>query len=530
MSPVLPALRALRERGGQDRLSDVVVDAEGVRARSRAEVVLDVHFDGRRILSFWLQRDGVEQDDGWFFAWPKTLREFLDGRADVRVVVTRTGQEVFRRELTFGSGRGRVEVVNRHGQPLSLDKYLRRVVAFDTRSREELEPLLDAVDEVVAALRDVGVEAFLAYGTLLGAVRDGRVIGNDSDADLGYVSRLSHPVDVIRESFRVQRALVALGYRITRYSALAFKVDVDEGDGVVRGLDVFGGFLMDGHLHLMGEIREPFEESWLFPLGTTTLEGRTYPAPAEPDRLLTATYGPSWRVPDPAFHFDPPETTTRRLNGWFRGLRLGRAKWDRVYSRPQPPVPAEPSPFVRWAAEREPGAATYVDIGCGRGSDVLWMAGRGVASVGLDFQPRSYAEAAAREVPGASFSRCNLLELRDVLPAGAELARREGPRLVVARHLVDALDPQGRQHLWRLARMALAGEGGGRLHLEFLARFGDDGYARDLHVKRRRPRLLVAELERAGATIVHRETMRVSDAPRSSKVCRLVVEWRRGDS
>jgi hypothetical protein len=442
--------------------------------------------------------------------------------------VTTTGEEVFHREVTLGAGHGRIEVVNRHGQPISLDKYLRRVVAFDTRTPEELEPLLDATAEVIAALREVGVEAFLAYGTLLGAVRDGAVIGNDSDADLGYVSRLGHPVDVIRESFRVQRALTGLGYRITRYSALAFKVDVDEGDGVVRGLDVFGGFLMDGHLHLMGEIRERFEESWIFPLGTTTLEGRTFPAPADPDRMLTATYGASWRVPDPAFHFEPPPGTARRLNGWFRGLRVGRAKWDRVYSRRQPAVPTEPAPFVAWAAEREPDAATYVDIGCGRGSDVLWMARRGLPSIGLDFQPRSFRAAAAEDVPGAEFWTCNLLELRDVLPAGATLSRRPGPRLLLGRHLVDTLAPDARAHLWRLARMALAGEGGGRLYLEFLARFGDDGYARDLHVKRRRPRMVVAEIEAAGGTIVHRETMRVSDSPAASKVCRLVVEWRQG--
>ncbi len=213
--------------------------------------------------------------------------------------------------------------------------------------------------------------------------------------------------------------------------------------------------------------------------------------------MLTAMYGASWRVPDPAFHFAPPIETIRRLNGWFRGLRVGRSKWDRVYSRRQPALPTEPSPFLAWALEREPDAASYVDLGCGRGSDVLWMAGRGVPSVGLDFQPRSYAAAAAREVPGAEFWRCNLLELRDVLPAGAELARRPGPRLLVARHLVDTLDRPAREHLYRLARMALAGEGGGRLHLEFLARFGDDGYAKGLHVKRRRPRMLVAEL-RAG--------------------------------
>ena len=511
------------------RVREVSVDADGVRARSRQEVILDVLFDGRRILSFWLHRDGTRDGRGWRFAWPKTLHEFLEGTADVRVVVTRTGQEVFHGEVAFGSARGRVAVVNRNGQPLSLDKYLRRVVAFESRSPEELEPLLDAIDEVIRALADVGTEAFLAWGTLLGAHRDGRVIGNDADADVAYVSRYTHPVDVIRESFRMQRQLVEHGYHVTRYSALAFKVDVDEGDGVVRGLDVFGGFFMDGNLHLMGEIREPFEESWIRPLGTTTLEGRTFPAPADPDRVLAAMYGPSWRVPDPAFHFAPPETTVRRLNGWFRGLRVGRAKWDRVYSRRQKTLSAEPTPFVVWASGREPNAASYVDLGCGRGSDVLWMAGRGVRSVGLDFQPRSYADAAARDVPGAEFWRCNVLELRDVLPAGAELARWPGPRLLVARHLVDALSPDARQNLWRLARMTLAGEGGGRLYLEFLARFGDDGYAAALHVKRRRPRLLVAELEQAGATIVHRETIRMSDSPRPSKVGRLVVEWRRGD-
>ena len=355
------------------------------------------------------------------------------------------------------------------------------------------------------------------------------MIGNDSDADLGYVSHLTHPVDVIRESFRIQRELVALGYRITRYSALAFKVDVEEADGTIRGLDVFGGFLMHGRLYLMGEIGDRFEESWIYPLGTTTLEGRTFPAPADTDRVLTAMYGASWRVPDPAWHFAPPAWTVRRLNGWFRGLRVGRAKWDRVYSRAQTPLAAEPSPLVAWAAEREPEAATYADLGCGRGADVLWMAGRGVPSVGLDFQPRSYAEAAARDVPDAEFWRCNLLELRDVLPAGAELARRPGPRLLVARHLVDTLGVEARTNLWRLARMALAGEGGGRLYLEFLSRFGDDGYAKDLHVKRRRPRMLIAELERAGATVVHRETIKMSGSPKPSKVARVVVEWRRED-
>ncbi len=525
-----PALSRLPGLGFLDRVSDVTVDAEGVRARSRPEVVLDVLFDGRRIVSFWLHRDGVRAGDHWFFAWPRTLREFLDGVAEVTVSVTATGEQIFAGEVSFGSGRGRVEVVNQNGQPISLDKYLRRVVAFDTRSRAELEPMLDAIDEVLAALREVGVEAFLAYGTLLGAVRDGEVIGNDSDADLGYVSHHTHPVDVIRESFGVQRALVAHGYRITRYSALAFKVDIEEADGTIRGLDVFGGFLMDGHLHLMGEIREPYQKSWIYPLGTTTLEGRTFPAPADPDRLLAAAYGASWRVPDPAFHFAPPETTTRRLNGWFRGLRVGRARWDRIYSRVLQDMPG-PSPFIEWVSSIEGALGTYVDVGCGRGADVLHMSRRGEPSIGLDFQPRAYAaaDAAAADNHLATFWQMNLLEIRQVLATGAVMAHRSGRTVVTARHLVDATKRPARAQLWRLCRMMLAGEGGGKLYLEFLAINGTDGYAGQHRVRRRKPARVVAELKQAGATIVHRETIPVSHEPGASQVCRLIVEWRRQD-
>ena len=511
-------------------MSGVSVDGQGVRARARNEAVLDVFFDGRRIVSFWLQRDGVRDGDGWLFAWPKTLREFLDGTTEVRVVVTRTGQEVFRDEIAFGSGRGRVAVVNQNGQPISLDKYLRRVVAFDTRTSAELEPMLDAIDEVIAALREVGIEAFLAYGTLLGAVRGGKVIGNDSDADVAYVSHLTHPVDVIRESFRIQRELIQLGYRITRYSALAFKVDVEEADGTIRGLDVFGGFMMNGHLYLMGEIGDPFQESWIFPLGTTTLEGRTFPAPADTDRLLTAMYGASWRIPDPAFHFEPPATTVRRLNGWFRGLRVGRARWDRIYSRVLKKMPG-PSPFIQWVASMEGALGTYVDVGCGRGADALYMSERGEPSLGLDFQPRAFAEAQSRSTDNGlvTYWPLNLLEIRQVLATGAIVARRPGRTVVTARHLVDATKKPARDRLWRMCRMMLAGEGGGKLYLEFLVKDGSDGYAGKHRVRRRKPAKIVAELEQWGAKIEHRETIAVSDVPGASKVCRLIAEWRAVD-
>ncbi|MGN6575402.1 MAG: hypothetical protein ACTHKG_06925, partial [Nocardioides sp.] len=342
-------------------VTSVHVDDAGVRATGAAEVVLDVLFDGRRIWSFHLHRDGVRQGGDTYLAeWPPALRRFLDGVTQLSVVEHVDQHVVYDEEVRLGLGTERIAVVNERGLPLGIDKSLRLAQTFDTRSAEHVAPLLDSIEEVLGALKKAGIDAFPAYGTLLGAVRGGKLIGHDSDADLGYVSEHTHPVDVVRESFDIQRALADMGYPITRYSGAAFKVDVEEGDGSVRGLDVFGGFLMNDHLYLMGEIGTPFKREWIFPLGTTTLEGRELPAPANTDEFLTATYGPSWRVPDPAYVFETPESTHRRLNGWFRGTRVNREKWDPTTTVPgSMDGPVMQTNFVPWVHHKAKGRMPY---------------------------------------------------------------------------------------------------------------------------------------------------------------------------
>ena len=171
------------------RVRDVTVDAHGVTARAPRETVMDMLVDGRRVYSFWLHRDGTPVGgrfgSRWRVPWPRTLQEFLDGTARFTVVVHETGEQVFDDEVRLGHGSGRIEILNRDGQPLSLDKSWRRVVTFDTRTAANIEPLMHAIEVVLGALQDAGIEAFLAYGTLLGAVREGKLLGHDSDADLG---------------------------------------------------------------------------------------------------------------------------------------------------------------------------------------------------------------------------------------------------------------------------------------------------------------------------------------------------------
>ena len=124
----------------------VRVDADGITARSARELVLDVLFDGRRIWSLWLHRDGEARGQETVVAWPRGLRRFLDGHTQVSVVVHSTGEVLYDRAHTFGTSTERISVVDREGNPLATDKTGKLVKTFANRSSEHVAPLLDALE------------------------------------------------------------------------------------------------------------------------------------------------------------------------------------------------------------------------------------------------------------------------------------------------------------------------------------------------------------------------------------------------
>lgn len=528
MSSAAPSVQGLR------------VDDRGFWFRTSADDVVDVKLDGRRVWSFWLLRDSAADAGGRFVAWPGALVPFLNGTTRLSVVAHVSDVTLYDEELRFGTGENRIAVVNEAGAPLGLDKTNKLMLTFDTRSAEHVAPLLDSVEAVVAALKDVGIEAFLAYGSLLGAVRAGKLIGHDSDVDLGYVSAHTRPVDAIRESFQVQRRIAEAGFDTYRYSGLAFRIDVKESDGSKRGLDVFGGFIAPAygdhpaHLYLMGEVGHPFEREWIFPLGEVALEGRTFPAPAVPARLLEAMYGPGWQVPDPAYRFTTPRATVRRLNGWFRGIRALRNEWERRYSKLRHKLPeGAPSALADLVVETEGGVPPYVlDIGVGRGGDALWFARQGSRVRAVDFVTQASSavqKAAAAEGLDLEVAEVNLNSLRSSMAEGVRLANQPAPKVVVARHLIDAQSASARQETWRVCRMGL--RDGGRLYLEFVRgapRARVEGAGGSLLVPLRVD-AVVAELEATGAVIVHKElTHETKASGRTGRpIARLVAQWQR---
>lgn len=502
------------------------VDEEGIGLRGVGDEVLDVLFDDRRIWSFWSGRD-TDPGPGpgrRHAAWPRSLQRFLDGTTRVTVRVHVTERVLHDAECSFGSGAGRVAVEAPDGTPLGLDKSGRASATFDVRSAADVAPLLDAIETVLEALRTAGVQPFVAYGTLLGAVREGGFLGHDSDADLGYVSEHEHPVDVVRESFRLQRAVAGMGFATLRYSGAAFRVDVAEADGNARGLDVFAGFVDHDWLHLMGEVSAPFRREWIYPTTTARLEDRDVPVPAVPERLLEATYGPHWRVPDPAFKFSTPDSARRRLTGWFRGNAFERLVFERAFGRLTTMPGRTPSPVVEEVLDWVGPNGRVLDVGAGRGVESVWLGRQGVAVSAYDFVPKGLRVArriVEEERLPVEVRTLNLTEWRSVFGEGARAARfTEERRVVLARHVADSTNRFGRESLARFCAMAL--RGGGRLHLDVWTGEGAGP-------KRQRPvRLaeMVGLVENQGARVVLAEEVGVDEERgRNYSIGRLVAEW-----
>jgi len=103
-------------------------------------------------------------------------------------------------------------------------------------------------------------------------------------------------------------------------------------------------------------------------------------------------------------------------------------------------------------AELTPGAA--IDLGCGEGGDVLWLAEQGWTALGLDISAtavgRARDEAAARGLDGASFEAVDL-DAWEPEPASVDLVTASFfqsnvalDRTAILRRAMTALRPGGR--------------------------------------------------------------------------------------
>jgi SAM-dependent methyltransferase len=489
----------------------------GVSVPPHVTGVVDVLLSGRRIWSFNADRD---VDEHGFVVWPTALSERMRGRVEWQLVDHATGQ-VHRQGSARVDDREEVfELLDEDGHPSAIDKGGALDRTFADSDGHRRAAVVDGVNAVLADLRGhADAQAFLAFGCLLGAMRDGRLIGHDTDADVAVLCPGTAPVDVMLQSYRLEHLMVGRGWSTTRMSGGGFKVHVDTGDGSHMGVDVFSAWHDDdGVFHLMPHVSGSLARETLLPVGSVGLEERQVVAPRRPESLLALTYGPGWSVPDPSFTYKVPAAVRRRMSSWFRGERRSLRDWDSIYSEEHADLPPERSEFAAWVKPQLTRGADLLEVGCGPGRDSVWFAGSGTDVTAYDYSPaaRSRTRAAAENAGvRVHVGSMNLQDHRDVLVAGAELAFTQQARDVYCRFVLELLGPSDRAMFWRFCSMVQ--RRGGRTFVE--CRLDENGSG---ELDR-----LVLEAQAAGGSIEHASTGSgwATQAGEDPLVGRVVVSW-----
>lgn len=157
-----------------------------------------------------------------------------------------------------------------------------------------------SVREVLAVLADLGYPGAIGYGTLLGAVREGRLIAHDDDVDVLIAVQSRDERELGAELSRIISLLATRGVRARITPGFLFlKVTAPKTGRLVDVFPIISG--KDGasvRLYLRNMRFHDMPREVVLPFGTLPFYGQPIEVPHAPEVFLEQHFGESWRVPN----------------------------------------------------------------------------------------------------------------------------------------------------------------------------------------------------------------------------------------
>ena len=168
---------------------------------------------------------------------------------------------------------------------------------------------MSLVADLEKILQDAPYTYFIAYGNLLGLVREGHFLAHDNDLDYAISVNEGSPWEDL------EKRLVANGFTKCRQFLIDGKVHEQSYCRDELTVDFFGyldgeeysrwygfcrrdGYIYDDRydMHILETHFSPIKS-----VKQLEFNGVMVTVPADPERFLEDAYGPGWRVPDPTW-------------------------------------------------------------------------------------------------------------------------------------------------------------------------------------------------------------------------------------
>ena len=317
---------------------------------------------------------------------------------------------------------------------------------LDTEWQRRSMELYTRVRRILA--EEHGYDAFLMYGTLLGAVRDGGYIGHDADFDAGYVSRHHNGPDAAAELVEIAMTMIRHGLGADLRARLLHVHDPDDED---FHIDLFHTFFENG-VHrfpfgIAGSTRL-LESDWS---GTREVDfpgGRAL-VPVNAEQLVRHLYGDDWQRPKPGFNWTL-DRTDQAEEAQLSDEQRTKVHWADFYARTEFTTG---SSFFEFVNARDDMPATVIDIGCGDGRDSCAFGRAGRTVLGVDQSPvgvrRAFEHAERNGVADrVDFREC---DVADVAALGGLIDgvvdAHEGPVMFYLRFFLHAVPEDVQERL-----------------------------------------------------------------------------------
>lgn len=199
-----------------------------------------------------------------------------------------------------------VENLNHMAQQLGLGRFMitRHGLQPEGKLRSNRAAFLQAANNAISILEKAGLKPSLAYGTLLGAARDGDLIAHDDDLDLLCEIKASSFATARTEMLGLMQGLSNNGFVCNFSTSNALNVHAySTATGVL--IDIFP-YWTEGEfafLHMERMNIRSIDARILSERTSMNLCDISFPAFAEWRKFLAERYGPTWETPQVYFEW-----------------------------------------------------------------------------------------------------------------------------------------------------------------------------------------------------------------------------------